>query len=197
MPTTAKMIHALEAWRRDPASLSEDHFWKLAESFRAELVNQAFAILGSQPDAEDVAQDTLVAAYLNLEKLREPKMLKGWIRRINHNAALEHRERLHRQRHVAEQAGRGRKGMLTSHTKAVTNQEMVARAIDGLQEDLRAVLVLRYWENLDYQEISHRLDLPLGTVKSRLARADRQLEQKLSPVMGLAPVKAASSRRSK
>jgi RNA polymerase sigma-70 factor (ECF subfamily) len=188
MPTTSMMIDALEEWRKNPAGQEADRFWMLVESFRADLVNQAFAILGSQSDAEDVAQESLVSAYLNLDKLRDPQMLGNWMRKINHNAALEHRQKQQRQRQAAEEAGKEKDELGTSHTKALTHQEMVARAIDGLPDDLRAVLVLRYWENLDYQGIAHRLGTPLGTVKSRMARADRELEQRLRPVLGLEPV---------
>ena len=184
MPTTSMMIDAFEDWRKNPDQDGE-RFWMLVERFRADLVNQAFALLGSQPDAEDVAQETLVLAYLNLEKLRDPKRLGNWMRKINHNAALEHRLQRKRQLMVAEEAARGQDGTLSSHTKALTHQELVAQAIDSLPEDMRAVLVLRYWENLDYQGVAHRLGIPLGTVKSRLARADRLLEKKLRPVAGL------------
>jgi RNA polymerase sigma-70 factor (ECF subfamily) len=197
MPTTSMMIDAFEDWRRNPGVQVEERFWMLVENFRADLVNQAFAILGSQPDAEDVAQETLVSAFLNLEKVRDARTLGNWMRKINHNAALEHRKRQQRRKQVTEEASQGKQVLHTSHTKAVTHQELVARAIDGLDDDLRAVLVLRYWENLDYSGIAHRLGIPLGTVKSRLARADRQLEQRLRPVSGLEPVtvESAKSRR--
>lgn len=189
MPTTSMMINALESWRQTPDGANAAEFWKLVERFRADLVNQAFALIGSQPDAEDVAQETLVTAFTNLDRLRDARKLGNWMRRINHNRALSHRQKVQRQRRLAEEAAE-RSGTTGSHTKALSNQELIADAIDKLPEELRVLLALRYWEHLEYEEMARRLGLPVGTVKSRIARADRLLEQKLRPALGLPPAPA-------
>jgi RNA polymerase sigma-70 factor (ECF subfamily) len=187
MPTTAMMIDTLIKLRQNPDGAPLDQFWVLMERFRADLLNQAFVILGNQADAEDVAQETLSQAFVNLHQLREPEKLGFWLRGINRNLSLN----LQRQR------GRGKEERLetgqlnaveaphvtTSEVVPVKTEDVVARAVDGLPEQFREVLVLRYWEKLSNDEISQRLDIPPGTVRSRMARADRMLSQKLKSLI--------------
>ena len=89
MPTTAMMIDALVAMRHEPGGVQADHFWQLVERFRADLVNQAVALLGNRPDAEDVAQDSLCRAFRCLSQLKDPQKLGSWLRTINRNNALQ------------------------------------------------------------------------------------------------------------
>lgn len=187
MPTTAMMIEALVAMRHDPGGVPADHFWQLVERFRADLVNQAVAILGNRPDAEDVAQDSLCRAFRCLNQLKDPQSLGTWLRTINRNNALQ---ALRQQRRNPFSSGDELDEMapapMTSPTgtnleAAGRNRtiETVARAVDALPESFREVVVLRYWEKLNYAQIAQRLDIAEGTVKSRMARADAMLHQKL------------------
>ena len=89
MATTAMMIEALVAMRHDERGVPVDHFWQLVERFRADLVNQAVAILGDRQDAEDVAQDSLCRAFRCLSQLRDPQKLGSWLRNINRNNAAD------------------------------------------------------------------------------------------------------------
>ena len=181
MQTTQSLIEALDSLRTNPDRAHRQHFWQLVDRFRADLVNQAFSMLGCRADAEDVAQETLAAAFRDLGELRNPQMIVRWLRKINHHQALKHRQRTQRAKRLLAK-GTANADHETSHTKHLTNQEIVAKAIDRLDEDHRLVVNLRYWEHLGYKEIAERLGIPLGTVKSRLARADRLLEKRLRPL---------------
>jgi len=190
MPTTALMIEALVNLRTHPGGVPDEHFWKLVERFRADLVNQALALLGSQNDAEDCAQETLSQAFLNLHRLRDPQKLGAWLRGINQRLVLNYRRRRARLRE--ERFGTGEQNAVPDphaeeievEKRAPTGPEdSVVMAIDELPGQFREVVVLRYWEKLDNAEIAVRLGLPEGTVRSRLSRADRMLAAKLQSLV--------------
>lgn len=185
MPTTAVMIETLIKMRQEPGGIPLDQFWYLLERFRADLVNQALAITGQQADAEDVAQETLCKAFLDLSELRDPAKLGHWLRHINRIQALNLRrqrvrskeERLATGQLNALEAGEGEALPRTAPEQELN--EHVVRAVDSLPEGFREVVVLRYWEKLSNEEIATRLGLPEGTVRSRMARADRLLAERL------------------
>ncbi len=188
MPTTALMIEALVKMRHEPGGVPVDHFWQLVERFRADLVNQAFSFTGNQMDAEDIAQMSLAKAFRLLPTLKEPQKLGSWLRTINRREALNFLRS--RRRNPVYATGEldpnsAAAPMTTptgSNMEAVarnTSIEQVARAVDTLPEIYRELVVLRYWEHLDTQQIAERLNIPVGTVKSRMARADCQLLEKL------------------
>lgn len=187
MPTTAMMIEALVNMRHDAGGVPADHFWQLVERFRADLVNQAFGILGNQEDAEDAAQISLARAFLMLPTLKDPQKLGSWLRTINHRIALN---QLRSQRRSKVQSSMKIDPQVIAPATTPTGSDMeavgrsmvieqVARAVDSLQEVYREVVVLRYWEHLDTEQIANRLGIATGTVKSRLARADTILLEKL------------------
>lgn len=187
MPTTAMMIEALVEMRNDPGGVSPDYFWQLVERFRADLVNQAFTIMGNQEDAEDVAQATLAKAFRLLHTLNDPEKLGRWLRAINRRTALN-LLRSRRRSRVQSTDQMDANVAAPDTTPTGSNLEMVAknavveqvaRAVDALPESYREVIVLRYWEHLRNEEIALRLGIPSGTVKSRLARGDRMLLDRL------------------
>ncbi|HYF51739.1 MAG TPA: RNA polymerase sigma factor [Planctomycetota bacterium] len=185
MPTTAMMVEQLIKMREDPNGVPLDQFWKLAERFRADLVNQAFVILGSQEDAEDVAQETLSHAFLNLSKLRDPSKIGAWLRGINRNLSLNLRRRYARAKEERLSTGQcdALEAPKTPTTGPIATGEMIMRAVDALPEQFREVLVLRYWEKLSDEQIAERLEVPIGTVWSRMSRADLILAEKLQLLM--------------
>ncbi len=188
MRTTSMMVEALVEMREQSGGVPQEHFWQLAERFRADLVNHAFAIVGKQSDAEDIAQDTLCRAFLDLAKLDDPNKLGSWMRSINRMNALQ---LLRRQKRMREQ--RLATGEVATLTKTkfpnrratpdgsatLAKEDRVIQAVDSLQEPFREVVVLYYWEKLTLAQIAERLGIPPGTVRSRAARADEQLFRKL------------------
>jgi RNA polymerase sigma-70 factor (ECF subfamily) len=185
--TTALMVEAFLELRRRPGELTEQHFWHLVQRFRAELVNQAFAVLGNEEDAEDVAQETLCQAFENIGTLEDPRKISHWLRKINrHNALyLNGKRKKERGRKSGEDVAALAStettptGQLKETVRKTTEAEQVARAMETLPEIFRVVVAMRYWEKSSYEEISDRLGLPVGTVRSRLARANLQLAETL------------------
>ena len=178
MATTSMMIDALVEMRRDPSAATHERFWILVERFRADLVNQAFALLGNQNDAEDVAQESLCEAFQDLSALRDPWKVGAWLRTINRFNALNLRRKRKREKARVEKLDQPG----DAEPETPSDLEEVARAVDALPEPYREVVVLRFWEQRRLEEIALILGIPEGTVKSRLARSDSILFRKLRPM---------------
>jgi len=190
MPTTALMVEALMNMRQGPEGLPADKFWLLVERFRADLVHQALVMLGNQADAEDVAQETLSQAFLNLNRLRDAQKLGTWLRSINFRVAL--RVRQARSSRREERFSTGAQDQIADTRPPETPppprtplspEEHIYAAVDELAQPYREVVVLRYLEKLSTPEIALRLGIPEGTVRSRLTRADRLLAEKLKSLL--------------
>ena len=188
MPTTAMMIDALLEMRSAPGGVAPEHFWQLVERFRADLVNQSLAFLGNQADAEDVAQESLCQAFQELNQLQDPKKLGAWLRSINRCNALDLLRKRSREKLRSGGTGFAEQAVAPETTPTGSNLEqskrrgkleLVARAVDALPELHREVVVLRYWEKKSYEELAQCLGVPIGTIKSRLARADALLVARL------------------
>jgi len=143
-------------------------------------------ITGSASDADDACQEALIKIVRNLPRFDGRSSFGTWAYRIATNASLD--ELRKRQRRpslrVVDDGEDDRDTRLvdpvaTGRMDRVDDQLALDAALEGLSEDFRVVVVLRDVIDLDYQEISELLDVPLGTVKSRIARARAQLAQTL------------------
>jgi RNA polymerase sigma factor (sigma-70 family) len=159
----------------------------LAREFEERLVESstlafrvAFSVLRQREDAEDVAQDAFAKAYRSFRQLRERDRFRQWLVRMTFRLALD-RLRSNRRRLVREQVFDTERGPITGDT-AIANEraEQLWRAIDALPEKLRLVTVLAGIEGHDIREVAVLLDVPDGTVKSRLFLARKQLREQLS-----------------
>ncbi len=174
LTTSAQQI--LHRARQDGSNDFPDQIWELIERYRAELINQAVAILGSVQDAEDVVQESFCEAYHKRQRLAEARSLGAWLRSINRANALD---RLRgRKRDPSQQD--------TSPDKAVTGgfgllekRESLAQAIEALPEQMRTVVILRYWEHLGYEDIARRMDMPTTTVWALFYDACQKLCDKM------------------
>lgn len=135
------------------------------------------AILGDEADAGDAAQDTFVAAWRQIRSVRDTERFDAWLQRVAVNAArMTHRAR--RRRSVRE-IPQSRLGAV--HTTQVLDDGAAAdaRALDvalrTLDIDQRSILVLHHLEGRSVAEIAATLDIPVGTVKSRLHAARKAL----------------------
>jgi len=159
--------------------LDQEFEGRVAESSRLAF-RIAYGVLRHREDAEDVAQETLTKAYRNFAKLRDHNRFRAWLVRIAWRLALDHKR-----------AGQRRTRRETSPdvmsgpeipTDGLVSQERSTRlwrAIDSLPEKLRIVTVLAGIEEHDIREVALLLDLPEGTVKSRLFLARQRLKDLL------------------
>jgi RNA polymerase sigma-70 factor (ECF subfamily) len=160
-------------------SLEQEFAQRLADSaplaFRV-----ALGVLRNREDAEEVAQEAFVRAYKNFSRLREREKFRGWLARIAFRLALD-RIRSMRRREQRELAAPDPRPAPSVEELAASREfrARLDRAVDALPEKLRLVLVLAAIEGHDMREIARLLELPEGTVKSRLFQARRILAEKL------------------
>lgn len=142
-------------------------------------VRVAYGVLRNRHDAEDVAQEAFAKAYRSFGQLRDRDRFRAWLMRMTWRLAID-RWRSDRRRTAREHAYETA-GEQTTEEVAVSRQraELLWQAIDTLPEKLRIVVVLGAIEGHDIRSLSRLLDLPEGTVKSRLYLARKGLAESL------------------
>lgn len=144
----------------------------------------AFAVLRQREEAEDVAQDTLLRVHREVSGLRNPKSLDAWVVRVAWRLAID-RQRSSRRRERGEQsAARFDPGFTAEELAASGEFERAFHsALDELPDKFRAVLVLAAIHGYETAEVARLLELPEGTVKSRLHHARKKLAEKMRGFM--------------
>jgi RNA polymerase sigma-70 factor (ECF subfamily) len=140
----------------------------------------ARGVLRNSADAEDVAQEALLRAYRRFHRLRDRNRFRAWLVRIAFRLALD-RFRSAKRREQRETLWAQPVPRPTTEDLAASSefQEHLDRALEALPEKLRLVLLLSAMEGHTQEEVAAMLGLPLGTVKSRLFFARKQLAEKL------------------
>jgi RNA polymerase sigma-70 factor, ECF subfamily len=158
---------------------------ELEREFEARLVEcstlafrVAFSILRHREDAEDVAQEAFAKAYRSFRQLRDRDRFRAWLVRMTWRMALD-RQRANRRRTVREDSLQPITIVLPQ-VEADERSELLWRALDALSEKLRVVIVLAAIEGYDVREVATLLELPEGTVKSRLFLARQALKESLA-----------------
>ena len=154
-------------------------FTELVCRHQGSIVSLTYRMCGDLRLAEDAAQEAFVRVWQNLNSYKPKYAIRSWLYRIAANAALDS---LRRDRPTAELDSLSVADLGTSPEQSVEENQRVGhvrRAIAQLSEPLRVVLILREYQELTYQEIADVLDIPVGTVMSRLNSARVQLRHEL------------------
>jgi len=147
------------------------------------VVNVVYRMCGDSHLAEDAAQDAFIQAWLHLPSYRPQTQLRGWLYRIAINAALDflRREAATTPQNIENLAlvspGQDPEGITIDGERA----DQVRRAVMSLAPASRAVLILREYKGFSYQQTAEALDIPVGTVMSRLNYARQCLRKLLDP----------------
>ena len=191
-------MHDRTAWLADSLMTVDD---ELEREFEKRLVESstlafrvAYGVLRHRQDAEDVAQEAFVKAYRRFRQLRDRERFRAWLVRMTWRLAID------RQRHDRRREARDRSPEGLRHTSSQGHASSVAQgfspavldhleareradrlwaAIDALPDKLRVAIVLANIEEHDLGEVARLLDLPEGTVKSRLFLARQRLKELL------------------
>ncbi len=164
-------------------------FGQLVEKYQDRLYNTIVHVVGSAEDALDVVQDAFVQAFLKLETFQRSSAFYTWLYRIAFNTAASQRRRkrptlsLEQRRETSGQEPADGQSGPCEHLEQLERSRQVRQAIAGLSEEYRAVVVLREIDGCCYETIAEILELPLGTVRSRLHRARLQLRGLLREVL--------------
>ena len=165
-----------------PVRVAED----LTVEFEARLADSsrlafrvAYSVLRHREDAEDVAQDAFARAYRSFHALRDREKFRAWLVRMTWRLALDHR-RSAKRRLVRDDAAAAPLFGGDTQESTLLDAERTARlwkAIDALPDKYRVVVVLAAIEEQGLAEVGALLDIPEGTVKSRLFQARKMLQE--------------------
>lgn len=167
-------------------------FGALVRKHQERLLNSLVHVCGSRDEAEDVAQEAFVQAYLKLASYNGGSSFYTWLYRIAFNNAISRRrQRLKRPDtssvdRIRDATGNEPFDDTEAAEDRVLRQERALRlrqAINRLADEFRQILVLREIDENDYDTIAEILELPVGTVRSRLHRARLQLKEELGALL--------------
>jgi RNA polymerase sigma-70 factor (ECF subfamily) len=151
---------------------------RLVELHYEPLYRYAFRLTGSAADAEDLTQETFCTAQDKLGQLRDPERVKSWLFSILRNAYL-HRMRADKHQRFVPLDGVHDVAESPPEPLPAVEPQRLQQALNELPEVFRTPIILYYFEEFSYRDIAEQMDLPLGTVMSRLARAKAHLRSRL------------------
>ena len=168
----------------------QDAFAEIVEIYSNSIYQLGYRMLGNRHEAEDIAQEAFIRAYVNIKSFNQDLKFSTWLFRIATNLCID-RIRKKKPDYYLDAEVSGTDG-LTMYSQLSSNsplpekeleslelQETVQMEILKLPEKYRSVIVLKYIEELSLNEISEILDMPLGTVKTRIHRGREALRQQL------------------
>ena len=164
---------------RSSASGDQAAFAELVERYRLYVIGVAYRLGAEAELAEDIAQEVFLRVWRALPRFRGESAFRTWLYRVATNTAIE---LLRRRRPNAELDDEALAAGDNAEDQALRDDRVraVRRAIAGLPEQSRLTLILREYEFLSYKEIAAALDIPLGTVMSRLSYARQCLRRDLA-----------------
>ncbi|MFA7169372.1 MAG: sigma-70 family RNA polymerase sigma factor [Candidatus Paceibacterota bacterium] len=163
---------------------NQDCFLYIVERYEKKLLSYILRISGfSKEDAEDVLQEVFVKIYINLNSFDDNLKFSSWVYRITHNEVINN----YRKKKARPQSAMNlddeflnnlASDMRTDgHIDAHYIRENVEKVMEKMEPKYREVLVLRFWEDKDYSEISDILKKPMGTVATLISRAKKNFQQ--------------------
>lgn len=171
----------------------DERFLAEAMPLARQLFGAALGMTRNRADAEDLVQETFLKAYSHFDRFEEGTNIRAWLFRILTNTYISHYRKVKREPQrastetvedwqLAEAASHDGVGLRSAEVEALAGMpaERIGRAFDALSEEQRVVVVLADVESLSYREIAQTLDIPIGTVMSRLHRARAALRRSLA-----------------
>jgi len=159
-----------------PDSASSCSLHAVIDEHYALVYRYAYRLAGSQAEAEDLTQQAFLMARTHFDQLRNVTAAKSWLCTIVRNLYLRGRQQQRRWQPWCDEF----QPVSTPEPTFEIDPEELQAAIDQLPEEFRTPLLLFYFREFTYKEIATHLQLPLGTVMSRLSRAKCQLRHLLS-----------------
>tara|TARA_Y100000591_G_scaffold255617_1_gene227471 strand:+ start:52 stop:672 length:621 start_codon:yes stop_codon:yes gene_type:complete len=166
----------------------ENAYIELVNRYKDKLINFIFNYLGDLESSEDVVQDTMIRLYQKKHYYKEIAKFSTWLYTISKNLAnTELRKRKQRKTTLLSQFSKDDKTYELPDNDPEPGQEIqtevvnkiIRNAVDQLSEKFKIVIVLRDIQGLSYEDISEIINVPIGTVKSRINRARLQLQVEL------------------
>jgi len=166
---------------------NQEAFARLVQAYQMPVYNLAYRMLGNATDAEDATQETFVRAYTRLDTYETGRKLSSWILSIAAHYCVDRLRRRHSGQ-VSIEESQSLQWMADGKPKPeeqVIEEERdkaVRTVLDALPPPYRIVIVLRYWQDLSYEEIAQITDSTESAVKSRLHRARQMMATQLEAI---------------
>jgi RNA polymerase sigma-70 factor (ECF subfamily) len=164
-------------------------FGQLVTRYQDRLFNSLVHMVGSPDDARDVVQEAFVQAFVKLATFHRTAAFYTWLYRIAHNLAISRGRRrkptssVDETREATGDEPLSRDGAPSDRLEEQERATQVQAALAALSDEHRTILILREMDGCCYETIAEMLDLPIGTVRSRLHRARMELREMLKAVM--------------
>ncbi|HEV8543147.1 MAG TPA: RNA polymerase sigma factor [Verrucomicrobiae bacterium] len=165
----------------------ETEFQRLVDQHYSSLYRFAFSLTRQESDACDLTQETFYIWARKGHQVRDERKVKSWLFTTLHREYLQKHRRISRFPEIELTAAEPELPEISAATPERFDRESVLGALGKLDQNFRSVLALFYLEDYSYPEIAEVLNIPLGTVKSRISRGIAQLqvlliEPQLAPV---------------
>jgi len=166
---------------RRAASGDQASFAEIVRLHQGAVYNVAYRMLGNRQDAEDAAQDTFIRAYQFFDRFDVNRPLAPWLKRITVNVCLNRIKADKPASSLDDKLPQPKEPGFGPEAQTVYSQraERIRSEITNLPPHFRAVIELRHFQELSYDEIARALKRPLSTVKSDLFRARKLLAERL------------------
>mgnify|MGYP005751006827 FL=1 len=171
----------------------QDAFGEIVDLFKDKIYQLSYRMVGNAHEAEDIAQEAFIRAYMNIHTYDTNRKFSTWLYRIATNLTID-RIRKKKPDYYLDAEVAGTEG-LTMYSQVAADvqlpedelqslelQEEIQQQILNLPDKYRSVIVLKYIDELSLKEISEILELPVGTVKTRIHRGREALRQQLRNV---------------
>ncbi|MBM4386559.1 MAG: sigma-70 family RNA polymerase sigma factor [Deltaproteobacteria bacterium] len=165
-----------------------DRFEKEALSHLNSVYRVALSMTGSEMEAQDLAQETMLKAFRFFSSYKEGTNCKAWLVRILINSVINHKRKLKRDFILLDDlrdpdsylnGGEISRNVPEENAARSATREQIREALMKIPEEYRTAVILSDIEELSYKEISEALSCPIGTVMSRLFRGRRMLKERL------------------
>jgi RNA polymerase sigma-70 factor, ECF subfamily len=163
-----------------------DSFEILVRRHQRAIFNLVYRLLGDYDEAAEVAQEVFLSAYKSIGQFRGASNFSTWLYRIGLNHASTRRKSLNnaQQRYVPLNGTEAIADSAVDPAKSFEHKETqhrVQQALNGLDPEDARIILLRDLQDVPYEQVAEMLDIPVGTVKSRLHRARQALKANLAP----------------
>ena len=180
---------------------SREAFDELVRRHQAAVITLARVLTSGRGDAEDLAQDVFVRAWRSIGTFRGDSTFRTWLHRVAINVIRTSQSRQGRLMRMFTARGRNDESLDGARVgpavdpasgaepvdAMLARRQVIDRALATLPDELRVAVTLRDLQGLDYKEIAAALDVPIGTVESRIFRARQKLKPLLAVLVNLKP----------
>lgn len=183
------MINERE-WIEQVLSGDQDAFVHLVKAYEKQVYHLCLRMVGNSEDAADLAQEAFFKGWKGLKFYKFEASFSTWLYRLTTNVCIDFLRKQKRQATVSltmeeeedsqETELPDRQPLPEEQLLKKERQKQIRQAMEGLEEEARLILTLRVVEDLSYEQIAQIMDLKIGTVKSRLARARERLKKSLA-----------------